>query len=90
MQYVQAEIGEQRSESGHQLQEDRSSGDQVRDEGMAEDGGIAEGGLSKRSASMWNSEEKDGFMQCFKVYCSTCECRKSYWRDELFRAKKCS
>jgi hypothetical protein len=64
---VQAEIGEPRSGSGHLLQEDPSSSDQVRDEGMADDGGNAEGGLSKRSASMWNTQEKDSFMQCFKV-----------------------
>lgn len=66
---MQAELrGEQRSGSGHLQQEDGGGGDQARDEGvMGEEGVASEGGLLKRSASMWSAEEKDGFMDCFKV-----------------------
>ena len=73
---MQAEMGpEQAGGPGHLQQEDAGGGgsEQARDEGgMGEDGVNGESAFSKRSASLWTPEEKDSFMQCFKVcHCAT-------------------
>ena len=57
---------EQRNGSG-MLPEEPATGEQLREEPAVEEAAGAVDSLSRRSASMWTSDEKTSFLNCFKV-----------------------
>lgn len=59
---------DQQTGSGHMLAEEPAAAEQLREEPALEDSGSgAIEGLTRRSASMWTSDEKGSFLSCFKV-----------------------
>lgn len=60
---------EARRGSGTLLPEEPAAGEQLREEPAVEEPSSgATDGLSRRSASMWTTDEKSSFLNCFKVW----------------------
>ena len=66
-QQVEVSGAEEPRHGSGMLAEEPTAGEQLREEPAVEDPAGAVDSLSRRSASMWTSDEKSSFLNCFKV-----------------------
>ena len=66
-QHAEAGGGDEQRNGSSMLAEEPTAGEQLREEPAVEDATGAVDSLSRRSASMWTSDEKSSFLNCFKV-----------------------